>query len=610
MTPPPPEDAAAQPTQAPPTTAPANAALAQRYEAEIAAIEDDLLGEIEQTQTAAAARERALIAERDAYKAQLDVATSTKAWRASQAYWRARARGPLGVFGLLGQLATYLARVGYHICIPYPLRRDLWYRRHTGRSYRSYFQLLGASQASATPSAPPADAASPAEIQKALGPDVICFAALDWEASSARGRLLSQTFASAGHRSYWLAPALAPARDRIAATHLLSGDITEISLPGDGGDITARPIFRRSALRRALTALRSYCNEHDVRDALCVVQHPAWAPLVEELQRRYGWKVIYDLADGDEPDARLRSACDLIVTTAPAQRERLRGVDGVDGVDGVALIPAGAAYTALMDEIRRLYGRATVLIVTYRSFDKTRLTLKSVLEKTRYPHYEILIVDNGSQPDIQRYVRDLAQRFPETVRFIFNDGNLGFAGGNNVGLRATKDSAYVVLLNDDVIVTPGWLGALVRYLGDRSIGLVGPVTNSCGNEARIPIDYSAPDEADAFARRYTFAHEGESFDIAVLAMYCVALRQDTLAELGELDERFRYGMFEDDDYAVRVRQAGYRVVCAEDSYVHHFGSSSFGKMSEEAYTQLFEANRRLFEEKWATKWLPHKYRER
>ncbi len=299
--------------------------------------------------------------------------------------------------------------------------------------------------------------------------------------------------------------------------------------------------------------------------------------------------------------------CDLVIASAPDQREWL-GRQGAPEAH-VAVVGGAEDEDVLAGAVTSLYGRATIIIVTYRNLDKTRLTVKSVLEKTRYPNYEILLVDNGGEPDIQQYARDMAERFPNVVRCIFNEKNLGFAGGNNVGLRAAPESEYIVLLNDDVIVSPGWLGGLLRYLDDPHIGLVGPVTNSAGNEARIAVDYSDIAEVDAFARRYTFAHDGVNFDIPVLAMYCMAARRRTIDELGELDERFRMGMFEDDDYAVRARNAGYRVVCAEDVYVHHFGRSSFGKMSEEAHDKIFAANRALFERKWGTTWSPHKYRE-
>ncbi len=139
---------------------------------------------------------------------------------------------------------------------------------------------------------------------------------------------------------------------------------------------------------------------------------------------------------------------------------------------------------------------------------------------------------------------------------------------------------------------------------------VGPVTNSTGNEARVAVDYSDPvTEVNAFARCYTFDHDGESFDIPALAMFCVAMRQDVATEIGDLDKRFRYGIFEDDDYVVRMHRVGYRVVCAEDVFNHHAGSASLGKLGEDTYMRLFSANRSLFEEKRQMAWQSHKYRE-
>lgn len=588
------------------------------YEAEIAAIEDDLLAEIERVQREAAERERTLIAERDAYRAQLQFATDTKAWRASTAYWRAREQGLAGVLGLGGQFGTYLLRVGYHLGVPYPVRRDLWYRRHTGRSYRSYYRMLGATEANASLDA----SAAPERVRKVAGPDALIFGARDWSSSTPAQRRLAAPFAESERRCVWVRPRLtsAPAGEvgvvaerRIAAPGMADPGL-ELALPGDGSDVTTNPVFRRSALRHALAALRRYCFDHDLREVVCVIQHPGWAPLVEALRQAYGWKVVYDLADGalngQEQGERLVSAltlCDLVLASAPDQREWLARQGAPE--THVAVVGSAEDEDALAGAVTSLYGRATIIIVTYRNLDKTRLTVKSVLEKTRYPNYEILLVDNGGEPDIQQYARDMAERFPNVVRCIFNEKNLGFAGGNNVGLRAAPESEYIVLLNDDVIVSPGWLGGLLRYLDDPHIGLIGPVTNSAGNEARIAVDYSDIAEVDAFARRYTFAHDGVNFNIPVLAMYCMAARRRTIDELGELDERFRMGMFEDDDYAVRARNAGYRVVCAEDVYVHHFGRSSFGKMSEEAHDKIFAANRALFERKWGTTWSPHKYRE-
>ncbi len=272
-------------------------------------------------------------------------------------------------------------------------------------------------------------------------------------------------------------------------------------------------------------------------------------------------------------------------------------------------IPGPFAAETLMKHIQSLYGQASIVIVTFNNTAKTVLTLNSILEKTRYPNYHIIVVDNGGHEDLRNLLTSVAEQHPTKVTAVFNSQNVGFAAANNIGIDQATESDYIVLLNDDVIVTPGWLGRLIWHLRDKGIGMVGPVTNSCANEACINVDYTTLGEIDAFARRYSTEHEGQIFDISVLAMYCAALRREVVEVIGPLDERFGVGMFEDDDYAVRVRQAGYRVVCAEDVFVHHFGRSSFGKMADEEYRKLFEVNRALFEQKWGQVWQDHKYRE-
>ena len=76
-------------------------------------------------------------------------------------------------------------------------------------------------------------------------------------------------------------------------------------------------------------------------------------------------------------------------------------------------------------------------------------------------------------------------------------------------------------------------------------------------------------------------------------------------KIGLLDENFGMGMYEDADYAHRIRLADLRVVCARDSFVHHWMRAAFGKLPTEEYKALFEKNRAYYESKWATRWVPH-----
>jgi hypothetical protein len=76
--------------------------------------------------------------------------------------------------------------------------------------------------------------------------------------------------------------------------------------------------------------------------------------------------------------------------------------------------------------------------------------------------------------------------------------------------------------------------------------------------------------------------------------------------VGPLDERFETGLLEDDDYSRRVREAGYRLLCADDAFVHHFGETSFGKLvASGEYARVLEANRARFEDKWHVPWQPY-----
>jgi len=246
----------------------------------------------------------------------------------------------------------------------------------------------------------------------------------------------------------------------------------------------------------------------------------------------------------------------------------------------------------------------SIIVVTLDNLALNRLCLESILLTTERAEVELIVVDNGSTDETPAYLRDLAMA-EARVRPILNGSNVGYAAANNQGL-AVAHGEVLILLNNDVIVPPGWLTPLCRHLDDTEVGLVGPVTNRIGNEAQVPASYRTIGEFMAFAQTHMREHHGERFDIRMLALFCAAMTRAVFQRVGPLDEQFVVGMLEDEDYAIRMRAAGYRVVCAEDVFVHHFSQATFGELIPSGeYHRVHAANRHRLEEKWQRPWQPN-----
>jgi len=248
----------------------------------------------------------------------------------------------------------------------------------------------------------------------------------------------------------------------------------------------------------------------------------------------------------------------------------------------------------------------TIVVVTYNNLDFTKACLLSLERHADYRECDVIVVDNASSDGTPEFLAAWAAAAPgRTV--IANSENTGFAAANNQGVRAATGE-YVVLLNNDTFVTDGWIRTMLRHLRrDSRLGMVGPVTNNIGNEAKIDINYANMEEMAVACREHTTRHLGEAMRIPVLAFFCVMIQRDLYLRIGGLDEGYGRGFFEDDDFCKRLGQEGLDVACAEDVFVHHHLSASFEKVSTQERKALFERNKARFEERWGP-WIPHRYR--
>ncbi|MEO8661435.1 MAG: glycosyltransferase [Bryobacteraceae bacterium] len=257
--------------------------------------------------------------------------------------------------------------------------------------------------------------------------------------------------------------------------------------------------------------------------------------------------------------------------------------------------------------VQPFFPKVSLIILAHNNLSFTESTLRSIERFSGYPNLEIILVDNGSTDGTPAYCASWAAA-RSCAKAILNPVNSGFAAGNNLGARASTGD-YLLLLNNDVYVTDGWIsGLLYHFRQDRRLGLLGPVTNASGNESVIDINYADMEEMAIRARAYTRQRRRCRTPMRAIHFFCVMIPRSVWNLVGELDEGFGLGMFEDDDYSARVCQAGYQIACAEDVFVHHHQAASFGQLPDTVQQELFLRNRRYFESKWGP-WTPPVYRE-
>jgi len=361
--------------------------------------------------------------------------------------------------------------------------------------------------------------------------------------------------------------------------------------PGDW----AGPDGAREAARAALPVERD-----DAFDVVVLAdEFPAGDRVIRSLSAA-GHRVFRAAGTpGDSIEAldRVRREHRLGATILPRRGEP--PLEGLDARLGWASLTVAESEDAAVLEarMRAAFPLASIVIVTHDNLDLNRLCLESLVARTEWPCYEVIVVDNGSTDGTPEMLARFTSAHPR-VRVRAWPENRGFPAAVNAGIAESAGDP-VVLLNNDTVLTRGWLTGLRRHLAaDPALGLVGPVTNAIANEARVDAGYADVRGLPAWAAAWSRAHDGETFDIPMLAFFCVAIRRRTLDEVGPLDERFGLGLFEDGDYNRRVRAAGWRVRCARDVFVHHWQNASFRRLGRDAYFALYEENRRKFEEKW------------
>lgn len=231
----------------------------------------------------------------------------------------------------------------------------------------------------------------------------------------------------------------------------------------------------------------------------------------------------------------------------------------------------------------------SIIVPVYNQPEVTKQCLESLLAYT-YQGCEILVIDNASDSPTQSYLKTLP------VRLITNDVNRGCAGAWNQGVRLSSHE-YICIVNNDIVVTPGWLGALMDFFQSHHYSMISPAMR----EGELNYDL------DQFSRQFQnlWGHvtlRGEFYGVCFLA------HRTLYQDVGLFDENFRFGKFEDEDFYFRMRNQKKEAAVTCTAFIHHFGSRTIQTLKK-TRGDFEEDNRKYFQKKWKKLYLWRKLRK-
>ncbi|MEA2626352.1 MAG: hypothetical protein QOD06_2397 [Candidatus Binatota bacterium] len=235
-----------------------------------------------------------------------------------------------------------------------------------------------------------------------------------------------------------------------------------------------------------------------------------------------------------------------------------------------------------------------VVIVNWNGLADTRECLRS-LGAVAGEWSHVIVVDNASEDGSPAVLRG---EFP-WVDLIEAGANLGYAGGNNLGIRRARDAGadFVFVLNNDAAVVPGTIAELRSTIeNDPRIGVAGPLVYRAGGKQDFWYAGGDLQERPFRVRERTdrsVLERDEPLDVGYVPGCALMMSRRMLDRIGLLDERF-FLTWEDTDWSARVRAAGFRPVIAPRSRVHHVRSPSFQGFFSPLYAYYFIRNMLLF----------------
>lgn len=238
-------------------------------------------------------------------------------------------------------------------------------------------------------------------------------------------------------------------------------------------------------------------------------------------------------------------------------------------------------------------GLTSILVVAHDALDQTQRCLAALRAATEPDHpTEFVFIDNGSSDGTAEFLAEQPD-----VTLIRNTANLGAPKARNQGLAVARGET-IVFMDNDVMVTPGWLGRMLFHSQvDGRSGCVGCLSDRAAHKQQLDVQITSdPVALGAFAEERAAAHRRQYRPALLLTSFLLMIRREVLDTIGGFDEVFSPWGFEDDDFSLRAHLAGFRNRVALDVFVRHEPYTATRK--QKAHSNLLQRNWVRFVGKW------------
>ena len=220
-----------------------------------------------------------------------------------------------------------------------------------------------------------------------------------------------------------------------------------------------------------------------------------------------------------------------------------------------------------------------IVVLNYNNYDDTVETIESI-ERLDYENYKILLVDNGSEKEVVERIRE---RFPE-LRIVETGKNLGYAGGNNFGIRValSEGAEYVLVLNNDIVLESDALKKMVEIMEkEANCAACQPLVKFYKEREKI---WSAGTKMFLGYPRLYLKGKKEAIEDVFEAPFglsgcAILVRASAFRDIGLFDERL-FLMHEETEWCVRAKKKGYKLLVVASAVVYHKVSATLGFLSE------------------------------